>query len=78
MNMRGAVSSSRDWKVTPLMVTVTTTGWSPAPFSAVGIVKSTVYTPGSTKVGTDVAVADCDPMRTLIRFAPMLPVTPVR
>jgi len=49
-----------------LIVTVTTIGWSPAPFNAVGIVKSTVYTPGSVRVGTDVAIADCEPIRTLI------------
>src|SRR5881394_1806890 len=63
MNTREALSSSRDEKVTPPAVTITTTGWSPAPLSADGIAKSTVYTPGSTNTGLLSAVAIWFPMR---------------
>ena len=50
MKTRGAVSSSLDEKLVVPVVTVTTTGWSPAPLRVDGNVKSTVYTPGSSKV----------------------------
>src|SRR5688572_11949171 len=76
IEIRGAVSSSREINVVIPTVTVTTTGWSPALSSVAGRSKSNTCTPGSNSEGLFLAAMVTPP--TLIDISAALrPCTPV-